>query len=108
MQQQLCAKNSMLSGGVTQELLNKLVLYAKNDEWQCHSCSIMLIKRASEEMMKSAYRGDWNVASIKLYSLVMILNLGVLDVFKENLHLKDGKIICNEVDSMRFNQCCDK
>jgi hypothetical protein len=97
----------MLQGEVPIELFWKLIPYATAKN-ACHPCSVYLVRRAVEEMVKAAQSQEWELAAIKLASLLLILRYGVFDVFKENLWIADGEVMCKEIDYDRFDRCCKR
>ena len=104
-----CTKGALLIGGANINLIEKLLNYVSSDQNLCHSCSILLISRATKEMMESFEKQEWSLVNVKLYSVLLLIVEGFLIVFKENLFmLKDGRIGCHERDFLRFGECCEK
>jgi hypothetical protein len=102
-----CTKGALLIGGANLNLIQKLLQYVPSNPYLCHSCSILLITRATKEMIQSFEKKDWEIVNIKLYSILLLIIEGCLSVFKENLFiLPDGDIGCHERDFERFGQCC--
>ena len=105
-----CTKGALLIGGASIEFIEQLLNFVpQNNNYICHSCSIILLSRATTEMIEAHKSQNWQIIEIKLYSILMIIVEGFLKVFKENLFLlPNGEIGCSESDYERFGKCCKK
>lgn len=107
----ICAKHALLveTNKTFVELLMRLVILQKTEmenRMLCHPCSQMLLSRAAKELQLAVRNNQIEVAESKIISILLIINEGILQVFSENLYLKNDQIGCSTSDFKRFQGCC--